>query len=92
MKNKTAALLMALGLDLPAVTFNQDANPAPGPRGPRPPREGEEPRPPRFEGRLCRGTASAAAVDCGAGPDHDGVINADEIAKASESRFWDGAS
>ena len=76
MKNKTAILLMALGLTLPAVTFGQDADPGPARRGPRPPRfeggfaEGQRPMPPLF-----------VALDV----NHDGVIDADEIAKASES-------
>ena len=83
MKTKLA-LLMALGLTLPAITFAQDK---PQPRdGERPqPRDGE--RPPRREGAQ-RGDGQRppvppliAALDL----NHDGVIDADEIAKASES-------
>lgn len=69
MKNNIAALVMALGLALPAMSFAQDAN------DPRPPRreggpgaDGQRPVPPLF-----------AALDT----NHDGVIDADEIKNAS---------
>ena len=87
MKN-TAALIMALGLALPAVTFAQDGNQQRPPRGERPPlREGGPggvDRPPGTEG----GPAGEgqrrpvpplmAALDA----NHDGVIDEEEIKNA----------
>ena len=75
MKTKLA-LIMALGLTLPAITFAQDR---PQPRdGERPPRregapqgEGQRPPPPPLVGAL--------------DANHDGVIDEKEIAQASES-------
>ena len=76
MKTKLA-LIMALGLTLPAITFAQD-KPQSRDSADRPPRreggpqgEGQRPPPPPL----------IAALDL----NHDGVIDADEIAKASES-------
>jgi hypothetical protein len=75
MKNITA-LLIALGLALPAMTWAQDADAPRPPRGERPPsRDGapnnqRPPAPPLF-----------AVLDA----NHDGAIDEDEIKNASEA-------
>lgn len=77
MKKSVTAMLMALGLGLPAMnTMAQDANQPPPSRGPRPPQheggpagEGQRPPPPPLIGAL--------------DANHDGVIDASEIDNAS---------
>lgn len=89
MKTKTAALIMALGLTLPAITFAQDSNQPkpprpnrppigePGPGGPRGNRDGG----PDGEGQRPPPPPLVAVLDA----NHDGVIDEKEIAQASES-------
>jgi hypothetical protein len=79
MKRNIATFLMALGLLLPAVlTTAQDADPQRPPRGPRPPqREGGPPDGPGQPGQRPI-PPLIAALDA----NHDGVIDADEIANA----------
>jgi hypothetical protein len=79
MKRNIATLLMALALTLPAVmTSAQDADPPRPPRGPRPPqREGGAPDGPGGPGQRPI-PPLVAALDT----NHDGVIDADEIANA----------
>src|ERR1051325_6930207 len=76
MKRSVATFLTALALTLPALILTaQDADTPPPPRGPRPPQDGaggpggpsHHPLPPLM-----------AALDA----NHDGVIDADEIANA----------
>lgn len=88
---KTAALLMALGLTLPAISFSQDANQQRPPRGQRPAQQNGGPgnQPDRAPGNRDEGPGAdgprrpvpplMAALDT----NHDGVIDADEIKNAS---------
>jgi len=80
MKTNLATFLMALALTLPAVlTTAQDAEPPRPPRGPRPPQgEGDGHRGPGEPGQRPM-PPLMAALDA----NHDGVIDADEIASAS---------
>jgi hypothetical protein len=80
MKHITA-LLMALGLALPAITFGQDGNQRGGrPDGP-PAGEAGGP-PPRFDGQRPQQPPPLINV---LDANHDGVIDEDEIKNASEA-------
>jgi hypothetical protein len=80
MKKKIAPFLMALALTLPAlISTAQDADTPRPPRGPRPPqREGAGPAGPGEPGQRPM-PPLIAALDT----NHDGVIDAEEIANAS---------
>ena len=74
MKN-TTALLMALGLALPAMTFAQDSEKPRQPRGERPPQREGGPGGPR--GQMVAPLFAALDVN------KDGVLDADEIKNAA---------
>jgi hypothetical protein len=89
MKN-TTALLMALGLALPAMSFAQDAGQRPPP-GDRPPlrdgapADGERPPPNRDGAPNGQRPPMVPPLFAALDTNHDGVIDEEEIKNAAES-------